>query len=170
MPAAAQRILTEAQFRRGIKLDKSHMDKLNELARGEGLTRNSGVTLGALKAKLDHGYAKPAQEHELSGSVTIQVVSPLMGAPGSARQAKVTMSADLEPQVLSLQQGLITPNMSTEIGDSGAVIDSAITAEVVIEAGRLGPPEPRLTVEERRAATRDEWKREQAALRGDGDV
>lgn len=109
----ARRILSQSQFLRGVQFTKEEMANLNRLALLKTRERNAGVSLSALRLKMEYGYSKPAQEHELSGSVTIVVTSPLLGSPGSGVKAKALPVATMDAQALSLQQGPITANMST---------------------------------------------------------
>jgi hypothetical protein len=161
------RLLSEAQFRKGIGYQHRHLDKLNELAAGVGLTRNAGVILGALRTKAEFAYAKPAQEHELKGNVAI-TVSCAFPTREALEQAKVLPVANGEPQVLSLQQGPITYIRSTEKDENGDAFEPAVMAQDVIvnlmeqpsliKAGRLvADPSTSMTAEQRRDKARADW-------------
>lgn len=188
---AATKLLTEAQFHQQMRVSQGAVDELHEISRGV-VRRNSATTVNATRTILEWGYARPKQETELSGNVTITVASPLPGRIGSGREAKVLPVATSEPQVLCLQQGPITANMSTaesvenptllEVGndyvaprvsafDRRFPIVDAMLAPSVIEAGRLTSQPDERTPEQRRHDDREAWRAEQDAQRnGCGDA
>lgn len=149
----ASKILTEAQFAKGIKLHKNQLDTLDAMAAGIFKPRNAIAILGAIRAKLEWGYAKPKQETELSGTVSITVVSPI-----PSRQSRSIPAAIVEmPDEL---EACAVP----ETVETTAIVDPMLLPSLR-EAYRLGPPEPQLTAEERREAARDAWLADNAARR-----
>lgn len=144
------------------------------MALGRFKPRNAVAVLGAIRTKMEYAYAKPAQEHELTGSVTIVVQSPLPGVIGKAKAigAKVgdprtldTTSTRISSERRDNQgQRPIMANMSTEenaamAGESpdGSTAFNPLTAPTVHRVGRLlGAPDTR-TADQRRADERAAW-------------
>ena len=180
-PARAARVLSERAFRQGIKLTAGQIDTLDDMALGRFKPRNAVAVLGAIRTKMEYAYAKPKQETELSGSVTIVVQSPLVGAPGSRSQAKAfpvanvgTMAAieTAEGQANQVQRPITAIMSTTETAESRAIPQASsadidpILAPSVMEADRLaGAPDNR-SAEQRREDARIEWQADQAKLRG----
>lgn len=188
---AARKILSDAQFAHGIKLQRGQLETLDLMAHGGYRPRNASAVLGALRLKLEWGHSRPKQQHELSGQVTIVVTSPLPGAPGSMRQAKVLDVPREDAQVLTGQRRPITEITSTseKVENSTNRVTKNVTdtdyvtndpdpiaepeepeSPLVHEDGRLraAPPAP-ATAEERRAQARAEWQAERAPVAvGDG--
>lgn len=147
-----------------IVMRPSDFAVLDRLVDGESLGRHAGVRLLALRTKLEYALPKPKQEHELTGSVTIVVQSPIPTRAGMLREAKAALVATSEPEVLCLQQGPITYIPSTEKDGDDAASEPAVMAVDVMEAGTLhrvgrlkAHPSVAMTAEQRRAAARAEW-------------
>jgi hypothetical protein len=171
-----RRHLTPKQTLRALRPTEGGLAKLHDVAEGK-VKRGAMPIIQANRTMLEWTVPRPAQAHELSGSVTIRVESPLFGAPGSSIQAKVLSVATRDAEVLCSQQGPITHIPSTEIDENGDASMSAVmaldvtstefdplTAPTIIESGRLVAA-PILTAEERRSAERDAWLADKAIHR-----
>ena len=109
----ASRSQTEAQsLQREIKGDRAlrsalakiapdALDNLARMARGEVITDSEGRAirpgdmLGTIRTVLEWGYAKPAQESELRGAVSLQLVDPYASQGVNQLTVNVTPSEPL---------------------------------------------------------------------------
>jgi hypothetical protein len=85
------RALTESEFADGIRLTGQDIAQLEDIASGR-VRRHAGSIVHAIRTKLEWGHAKPRQETELSGNVTI-VVQSAVPVPMSARLVTVALPA-----------------------------------------------------------------------------
>ncbi len=175
---AARKILTDAQFNRGIKLHRGQLEVLDLMAHGGYRPRNASAILGALRLKMDYGYSRPEQRHELTGAFTVNVTSVLPGPPGSRlHEAKVAASRTLDATDVEREHANSTRDnelaaqrpisvitetqQSVEIPTDSQVEPSYVnplTEPSLIEAGALvASTEPIETSEARRERQRREW-------------
>jgi hypothetical protein len=75
----SREILSSEELVEAIGLDIEDADTLKRLSRQ--YIRGGQTMLGAMVARMDRVHGKPVQSHELSGNVTIQVVTGIDRTP-----------------------------------------------------------------------------------------
>ncbi len=160
------------------------LEALDNLCTPSGaIARNAAVQLQAIQTKLAYVFAKPAQEHELSGNVTIRVecaiptrasiVAPQHLVSDGAEKTAERVDSPIRGHYVNSPTSSGLANEPEPIADpEGDPLDPddtrarAMLAPSVIEAGRLkGAPDNR-TADQRREDARIEWRADQAKLRG----
>jgi hypothetical protein len=134
---------------------------------GTAIGRHVSSRLLALRLKLEYALARPKQETELSGNVTIIVTSPLPGRIGGS-QAKVLADATGSEESAERRHSPIMTIMSTEKSPETVDIPSGPDITLTPSLHRAGAlradPRAGMTPEQRRAAERDAWQAERAAM------
>jgi hypothetical protein len=134
---------------------------------GTAIGRHVSSRLLALRLKLEYALARPKQETELSGNVTIIVTSPLPGRIGGG-QAKALADATGSGESSEGRQSPIIAITSTkESAETQAISErpDILLTPSLHRAGALrADPNAGMTPEQRRAAERDAWQAERAAM------
>jgi len=154
----ARKLLTEKQALRAMRVSNLAMEELHSIAEGKR-RRGAGFQIAAIRLMAEHTLRKPAQEHELSGNVTIRVECAI------PTRAAVVPPQHLVEEVAEKEAERVDSPIRGRYVNSLPAPQDVVESELVHEAGRLvGSPDKR-SVEERRQAARQEWADEQAALR-----
>lgn len=143
-----------------MRVSNLAIEELHQIAEGKR-KRGAGFQIAAIRLMTDHTLPKPAQEHELSGSVTINVqcAIPTKGAP----QHLVNVTPEKEAERVDSPIRGRYVNSSAEPQD---VVDPMRLPSVIEDGKLVGAPDNR-TRDERRDAERAAWLADASVHEGD---